>query len=228
MGPSDWRRLLANPDRHWVKGRSALELAVAWEAARRTKRGFPPAVAKLLDVHVAFAGATLLIGIPEHQVSLTGGGHASQTDLWALLRGPRGLISMAVEAKAGEAFDKTIDQWLKDAKPTSGKPARLEHLRLLLGIHTQIPLNIRYQLLHRAASAVLEAVRFGAPDALLLIQSFVSDPNSTTAFTHFGTLLGCECAVNTIVEGPLLEGVRLHLGWLDCLPAGAPELEAAV
>jgi hypothetical protein len=138
------------------------------------------------------------------------------------------LISLAVEAKAGEAFDKTIDQWLKDAKATSGKPARLEHLRLILGIQAQIPMTTRYQLLHRAASAVLEAARFGAPDALLLIQSFASDPNSTTAFAHFGALVGCECAVNAIVEGPVLAGVRLHLGWVDCVPAGTPELEAAV
>src|SRR5947207_11246123 len=103
MGPSDWRRLLADPERHWVKGRSALELAVSWEAARRSVRGLPPALGKLLDSSPTFSGSALLLAVPEHQVVLKGGGHASQTDLWALLRGPLGLISMAVEAKAGEA-----------------------------------------------------------------------------------------------------------------------------
>jgi len=99
MGPSDWRRLLADPERHWVKDRSALELAVSWEAARRSKRGLPAAVMNLLDSHSKSNGAALLIGIPEHQVALEGGRHASQTDLWALLSADAGLVSMAVEAK---------------------------------------------------------------------------------------------------------------------------------
>lgn len=228
MGPSDWRRLLADPERHWVKGRSALELAVSWEGARRSPRGLPAPVAKLLDSYGSFSGATLLFGIPEHQVSLKGGGHASQNDLWALLRGPVGLISMAVEAKAGEAFDKTIDEWLAAAKPKSGKPARLKQLREVLGVQTELPGTLRYQLLHRAASAVLEAERFAAPDALLLVQSFASDPNSVTAFSQFGGVLGCRCSTGMIVGGPTLGGVRLHLAWLDCGPSDPTDLAAAV
>jgi hypothetical protein len=34
MGVSDWRRQLAKPDLHWKRGRSAFEMAVAWEGAR--------------------------------------------------------------------------------------------------------------------------------------------------------------------------------------------------
>jgi hypothetical protein len=185
-------------------------------------------VAKLLDSYGPFNGATLLFGIPEHQVSLKGGGHASQTDLWALLRSPVGLISMAVEAKAGEAFDKTIDEWLADAKPTSGKPARLKQLREVLALQRELPGTLRYQLLHRAASAVLEAERFSAPDALLLVQSFTSDPDSLSAFSQFGSILGCDCSAGMVVGGPTLGGVRLHLAWLDCEPSGAADLAAAV
>src|SRR5689334_2269939 len=133
-GPSDWRRLLADPGKQWVKGRSALELAVSWEAARRAARGIPADVAAVLDLHSQLAGAVLLIGIPEHQVQFDGGGHASQTDLWALLRAPVGLVSMSVEAKAGEGFDRTVAAWLADAKPTSGKPARFAQLKSILGI----------------------------------------------------------------------------------------------
>jgi hypothetical protein len=228
MGPSDWRRLLADPERHWVKGRSALELAVAWEAARRSARGLPAAVVKLLDSHSTFIGATLLFGIPEHQVALKGGGHASQTDLWALLRGPAGLISMAVEAKAGEAFDKTMDEWLGDVKPTSGKPARLKQLRDVLGLETEAIGALRYQLFHRAASALLEAERFSAPNAILLVQSFKSDPNNFVAFSDFGHVLRCQCAAGAIVEGPMLGRVRLHLAWVECDPANADDLASAV
>lgn len=32
VGLMDWQRLLCNPQKQWRKGRSAYELAVAWEA----------------------------------------------------------------------------------------------------------------------------------------------------------------------------------------------------
>ena len=76
----------------------------------------------------AFAECSLLLGLPEHQVSLTGGGHASQTDLVALLATSRGVVSLAVEGKAGERFDKPVPEWLADASERSGKPARLRQL----------------------------------------------------------------------------------------------------
>jgi hypothetical protein len=139
-----------------------------------------------------------------------------------------GLISMAVEAKAGEPFDKTIDEWLADAKPTSGKPARLKQLREVLEIQGQLPGSLRYQLLHRAASAVLEAERFGAQDAVLLVQSFAADPDSLSAFSQFGAILGCDCSTGMVVGGPTLGGVKLHLAWLDCEPSDAALLAAAV
>src|SRR3954468_1910651 len=180
-GPSDWRRLLADPGKQWVKGRSALELAVSWEATRRTARGIPPEVAGALDSHPKLAGAELLLGIPEHQVPFEGGGHASQTDLWTLVRAPVGLVSMAVEAKAGEGFDRTIAAWLADANPKSDKPARLVQLKAILGIAGDCPETLRYQLLHRTASAIREAERFNASAAVLLIQSFSSDPESAVA-----------------------------------------------
>src|SRR5687768_16820125 len=96
-GVEDWRRLLADPDRHWRQGKSAYELAAAWESAARTERGLPEDVAAVLDQSDELRGAQLLIGIPEHQVSLEGGGHASQTDLWAMLQtASHGFVSMAV------------------------------------------------------------------------------------------------------------------------------------
>jgi hypothetical protein len=227
-GPSDWRRLLADPGRQWVKGRSALELAVSWEAARRTTRGIPSSVSRVLDSHAQFAGASLLIGIPEHQVQFDGGGHASQTDLWALLRAPVGIVSMSVEAKAGEGFDRTIASWLADAKPTSGKPARLAQLKSMLGIATELPETVRYQLLHRTASAIHEAERFGARNALLLVQSFSSDPESAAAYAAFCAILGCTNHAGNLVEGPQLGAIRLHFAWVDCEPCGVDQLAAAV
>src|SRR5438045_3818176 len=92
---------------------------------------------------------------------------------------------MAVEAKAGEGFDRTIAEWLADAKPTSGKPVRLAQLKSILGIGPDCPETLRYQLLHRTASAVREAERFGAAAAILLVQSFSSDRDSAEAYATF-------------------------------------------
>lgn len=227
-GPSDWRRLLADPGKHWKRGRSALELAVNWEAARNLPRCIPPTVAALLDRHPKFEGASLLVAMPEHQIILDGGGHASQTDLWALMRGPAGLISVAIEAKAGESFGKTVGEWLAAATPRSGRPARLQQLQRLLGLKNPVAAGIRYQLLHRTAAALLEAERFGASAALMLVQAFTSDSESLEAFAAFGLLLGCQCAADAIVDGPTLNGIGLYLGWVQCRAATEAELAAAV
>jgi len=87
-----------------------------------------------LDSHPSAANAELLVAIPELQVDLPGGGHPSQNDVWALLRGAAGIISLAVEAKSWEPLDRLVGEWLVDAPPTSGKPARLQFLRDSLGL----------------------------------------------------------------------------------------------
>src|SRR5438132_2738727 len=102
LGPTDWRRLLADPASQWEPTKSALEMAVCWEAAKESDRGLPPEVLATIDSFPRLAGAHLLIGLPEHQVSFEGGGPPSQNDLWALLRVGEDLLSMVVEAEAGE------------------------------------------------------------------------------------------------------------------------------
>jgi hypothetical protein len=121
----------------------------------------------LFDAVPEFRGASLLLGLPEHRVTLPGGGHASQTDLWALVATPAEVISLAVEAKAGESFDKHVRDWLieeprADARPrrASGKPARLEFLCRTLDIQPDRAQGCRYQLMHRSVAAILEARRF--------------------------------------------------------------------
>src|SRR5262245_20445772 len=85
-GRDDWRRLLAKPELHWKPGKSAFECATAWEAARQTARGLPSNIAAALDSDPSTAQAQALVVIPELQVDLPPGGHASQNDVWALLR----------------------------------------------------------------------------------------------------------------------------------------------
>jgi hypothetical protein len=49
-----------------------------------------------------------------------------------MLKGARGLISLAVEGKAGESFAETIGDWRKDA--SDGKETRLAFLCEQLGL----------------------------------------------------------------------------------------------
>jgi hypothetical protein len=44
-GPGDWRCLLADPEKHWARRRSARTLAHCWEDAD----GFPPEVQAVLN-----------------------------------------------------------------------------------------------------------------------------------------------------------------------------------
>lgn len=94
--PEDWRKLLANPDEHWVKGKSARTLAHCWEDAA----GFPPEIRQVLVAVPQLAGIVPLLIFPEWKVSLPGGGGASQNDLWILAKCGVGLVSLTVEGKS--------------------------------------------------------------------------------------------------------------------------------
>ncbi len=227
-GASDWRRFVAAPSSHWKRRRSAYELAVSWEVARKLSRGLPARVCELCDDYPRLSGASLVFAFPEHQVELDGGGHASQADLWALLRVRDELVSLAVEGKAGEPFDKTVAEWLASASARSGKPARLSQLRTLLGLEDTILDGVRYQLLHRCATALLEARRLALESACLLVQSFATDPRTFADYQAFCQLLCVEGVRNKIIDGPMLHGVQLSLEWVCCDPASAEDLEAAV
>jgi len=228
-GPSDWRRLLADPSTQWVKGKSALELAVMWESARHGPRGLPPTVATLLDTHELTQGSSLLIGLPELQVELPGGGHPSQNDLWALLGVEGGVVSMAVEAKAGEPLDQMVPAWLADASRRSGKPERLSALSRDLGLVDPDLSRIRYQLMHRAVSALIQAERFHALAAVLLVQSFggARDDESRSDFGEFCQLMKCSHRSGALAKVERQTTVPLLMGWLNCSPCGDSEFARA-
>jgi hypothetical protein len=82
--PEEWRRLLADPEKHWVSGYSARTLAYCWQDAD----GFPESVrqAFICSKIPVFQNITALMSFPEHQVPLPGGIRPTQTDLWVLAR----------------------------------------------------------------------------------------------------------------------------------------------
>ena len=225
-GTSSWRELLADPDLHWKRGASAMELAVSWELAGRTERGLPLEVAEVLNLHTATRDAVLLFAVPEHRVALPGGRRASQTDLWGVIRTPRGWTSLAVEGKAGEPFGPTVSEWLQEA--SSGKQQRLDALCKTLQVERDAVGDLRYQLFHRAASAILEAVRVGADTAVLLVQNFRPATSGWADFERFVAQFGTVACRGGVCESGRASDGRLLFAWVDSPLASDEQLASAV
>jgi hypothetical protein len=205
-GAESWKQFLADPS-HWRTGYSAKSLAYCWSESQ----GLPGEVDAILGTAATFAQSEVLIAVPEHKVQLPGVGKASQTDLWLLLRTPAALTSVAVEGKVDEPFGETVGQWLRDG--SANKSARLDGLSEILGL-TSIPATIRYQLVHRTASAILEARRFLASHAIMLIHSFSPTAQWFDDFQEFCHLFGVAAVKDRLAEVPGRSGPTLHLGWV--------------
>ncbi len=208
-GPDDWQHFLAKPKLQWKKGYSARAAAFSWEAAG----GLPQEIAALLETSGIGALQVLLI-IPEHKVYLPPiQGHPSQNDVFALLKAADGeLISMTVEAKVSESFDKTVGEWIADN--SAGKHERLAFLREMLALEEQHLEMIRYQLLHRTASAILEAIRFNASYAVMVVQSFSQMNEWFDDYSSFLALFGIEASVGKLHHLGTHSAVEVYSGWV--------------
>jgi hypothetical protein len=197
-----WKSLLADPEKQWRAGFSARTLASCWEHAK----GVPP------EISCLFPGKlSLLFAVPEHRVDLPGGRRASQTDLFALMRWNEETVACAIEGKVEEPFGPTLGEWL--AVPTPGKQERLAYLCRVLGLTTDLPMSTRYQLIHRTASAVIEADRFKTDHAAIIVHSF-SDGNSWFSdFAAFQTLFRQRGEIGQRVSTVVPSGRPLHLAW---------------
>jgi len=226
-GINSWRERLANPDKHWKRRYSAFETAVSWETASRTVSGLPAPIERLL-VAGGFLDPTLLIALAEHKVDLPGGAASSQSDVWALVRTSAGIASIAVEAKAQEAFgDDALDSWLlagqtDDAK--TNRALRWDHVRSHLPI-AQSYTRVRYQMLHRCAAAVIEAKRFGLKHAAFIVQAFGSPETSFEDYAIFCDALGIPAGRGSFAVSQV-DDIVLGIGWADCAFATDREIAA--
>ncbi|WP_228461800.1 DUF6946 family protein [Paracoccus liaowanqingii] len=200
-GVSDWQRLLADPERHWRAGFSAMATARSWEAAK----GLPPEITQILGLD-----AELLFAIPEHKVPLPGGGRESQCDVFALVRTMDRTVALAVEAKVNEPFDRTIGDWL--ANGSVGKHRRLAAICNLLGC-PEPPSDLRYQLFHRTAAAIIEAHRMNTGAAAMIVQSFSQEHRWFEDFAAFCAFLGLRSERSVPLVRQLPDGRDLILGW---------------
>jgi len=208
QGPDDWQQFLAKPDLHWKTGYSAKSLAFSWTEAQ----GFPREVQTILDQSptACLHDLEFLLGIPEHAVPLPGGRRPSQNDVFVLANGSEGLVSIAVEGKVAESFALPVDQ--RFSEPTHGQAIRLEFLLDLLWLDRAAVGNIGYQLLHRTASAILEARRFGARHAVMLVHSFSQELKRFEDFAAFANLYQQTAVPNRMMRAMNFDDVTLHLG----------------
>ena len=210
-GVEDWRRLLADPEKHWRTGFSARTIAYAWESAK----GFPSEIQDLLtSSDPPFPNVELLLAIPEHKVLLPPySGHPSQNDIFALAKDcDDNLIAITVEGKVSESFDKNLSKW--NAKDSPGKQRRLAFIKETLGLVGEIPPTIRYQLLHRTVSAILEAKRFTAKSAVMVVHSFSQRDLWFDDYQDFLKIFGImDATISKLYFLAELFGIKVYSGW---------------
>ncbi len=207
-GPDDWRSFLADPEKHWAKKYSARTLAHCWENAS----GFPPEILKVLKQSPSLQDIKPLLIFPEWKVPLPGGSTASQNDVWVLAKCQSGIVSITVEGKVVEPFGSTVKTW--KAQTSEGKLVRLEYLADMLGLTQGIPEHIFYQLVHRTASAVIEAERFGATQAAMLVHSFSPANTGFNEFKDFAGLFNASAGIGKLVSVKARNYLPLHLAWV--------------
>jgi hypothetical protein len=205
-GVSSWQSLLADPVKHWKTGYSAKALAYCWEEAQ----GFPEEIINLFS-DTEFEGSEFLLGVPEHQVPLPGGSTKSQNDVFVLAKNGEGLISIAVEGKVSESFGPTLGEWFRDE--SEGKRVRLDYLKDKIGLSGDLDPGVRYQLLHRTASAVIEAKRFNAQTAIMIVHSFSQRNEWFDDYSAFLGLYGKSADIGELVSLCDVDGVKLYVGW---------------
>ncbi|WP_374469927.1 hypothetical protein [Phenylobacterium sp.] len=187
-----------------MTGYSARTVAHAWEASD----GLPPDVAACLEQH--FGRVELLLAIPEHKVPLPGGRRESQCDVFALVPTPSQVVACAIEGKVDEPFGPTLAEWM--ASPSEWKRERLAYIQGILSLKGELDGGVRYQLLHRTASAVVEAQRFLTGAAAMIVHSFSPERRWFEDYARFVQLFGpAPAPESTTVEIPC--GRRLLLGW---------------
>jgi hypothetical protein len=208
---AEWQLLLAKPKLHWKPGASAMTAAAAWESAASR---LPPEVSALLDStgHPVLLEQSLLAAFPEWQVELPGGVTTSSTDVLAVCRNEVGLCILGVEAKVLEDFGPMLA--VKRAESSSGQSERIAYLQNLLGVE-RFEDTIRYQLLHRTASALLTARQFHAAAAVMLVHAFDTPATQRQDFEAFRTALRAEEVAPLVYRVPAVKNPDLYLAWCD-------------
>lgn len=208
LKPGDVIPHLGKPT-HWKQGRSAKAVADSWFAAN----DIPRRVRAVLEQSPEFKGVELVDAWLERCTDLGDRrGTASQTDLLAVLGIGDELAVMGVEAKVTESFGPLVSEWIGEGG--EGKEDRLQRLCDLLGFDRSAVGDLRYQLFHRTAAAIIEARRYRSNQAILLVHSFCENATGLPDFLSFFERMGVEGAGRDLLSAPAeLGGVTLWAGW---------------
>ena len=209
--PEAWKNLLADSI-HWKPGHSAWALAHSWQKAE----GFPATVERVFRNSglELFRNVELLFAFPEHKVDLPARGEPSHSDLLAVARGNGQLVVMAVEGKVKEPFgNKTVGEWLGKS-PSDNRFKRLTYLLNRLALREDEVQNIRYQLLHRTVSALIEADRLCAANALMLVHSFSEKNAWFDEYADFLSLFELPAVPDLVVGPAAVNDTDLYFGWV--------------
>jgi uncharacterized protein DUF6946 len=136
------------------------------------------------------------------------------------------LVSIAVEGKVHEDFDKTLKKWYNSDDTKHGRKERFDYLCRVLGLQgkcSEEDESLKYQLFHRTASAIIEAERFCAKHAVMLVHTFYQDSNLShfDDYQNFAKLFAIN--VNDIKENALVsapekvgsnKNIQLHFAWV--------------
>ena len=122
-----------------------------------------------------------------------------------------------MEGKVNESFGEYVCDWNDGSQ---GKKERLSFLCDELGLTTSSNVQkIRYQLLHRTVSAILEAKKFNASNALMLVHAFKDEnynPKQFDDYKEFAELYDIEVQLNKIhLAKKFGKKVSLYLGWVE-------------
>lgn len=211
-GKKSWKSLLANPKKQWKSGYSAKELAKSWEEAE----GFPTSIVTAFEESQIplFNDVEFLFGFPDYKVSLLGDPADSQNDLYVLAKADNELLTIMVEGKVAESFGATVDTW-KEKNPSRGKTERLTYLLDTLNLKEDSVLDKRYQLVHRAASTLIEANRVQANHALVLVHSFSETGKWYEDYADFVKLFDLTPIQDKVVGPISINGVNVYFGWIN-------------
>ncbi|MCJ7738673.1 MAG: hypothetical protein MUQ10_15405, partial [Anaerolineae bacterium] len=97
---------------------------------------------------------------------------------------------------------------------TTGKEKRLRFLCDELGLDYPPPFEVRYQLLHRTVSAILEAKRFRAREAVMVVHTFSRTNEWLEDYQCFLALFGLEAGINQTVTTERVNDIRLSFAWV--------------
>lgn len=208
----EWQRLAVSHEKPWQSGYRIMSLANYWQGAN----GFPADVQRMFESasDTSITDSEMLLSIPEYETELPAYGGPAFADLFVLARSRGGLTAVIVESRVNEPFDSVFGgmRWKKG--DVIDQRTTLAGLSEILEISLGDASTTRYQLLHRTASALIEAERYSATTAIMLVHSFSSERKWFEDYEVFGAAMGATTEYGQLVDVGLRSGTRLMLGWL--------------